>query len=83
MIFLLFCFPLLETLRSSIYRKFLPIAILIAMNLSVLELIPSRIGLILGVHVNQLSKVFIFITLIIVLIQLIPKVSIIRDLRIK
>jgi hypothetical protein len=71
LIFLLLCIPFLQTTNQFLYRNLLPLAILAAMNLPILELLPTKHGPLLGVLLNQFSKNVIFLLLSVVLLQLV------------
>jgi hypothetical protein len=71
LIFLLLCIPFLQTTNQFLYRNVLPLAILAAMNLPILELLPTKHGPLLGVLLNQFSKNVIFLLLSVVLLQLV------------
>ncbi len=73
LIFLLLCFPFLQTLSHSLYNKLLPFAMILAMNLWIGGLFPTVYGPSIMNIINTLSKNFIFILLTIILLQLSPR----------
>jgi hypothetical protein len=75
LIFLLLCFPFLQTLSHSLYNKFLPFAMVLAMNLWIGGLFPTVYGPPIMNVINTLSKNFIFILLTILLLQLSPRLK--------
>jgi hypothetical protein len=75
LIFLLLCFPFLQTLSHSLYNKFLPFAMILAMNLWIGGLFPTVYGPPIMNIINTLSKNIIFIFLTILLFQLSPRLK--------
>jgi hypothetical protein len=69
LIFLIFCLPLLTSLASNVFRYFLPVLILISMNNFVLGAIPTNFGHNIGLVLNQLSKIAVFVSLSFILFE--------------
>jgi hypothetical protein len=75
LIFLLMCFAFLQTIDKFIYNKFLPISIILSMNLPILDSIPTKYGSWIGQFINLFSKNLVFVFLLILIFQLMPKVK--------
>jgi hypothetical protein len=74
LIFLIMCFPFLQIINKFIFKILLPMLIILVMNFSFIDLVLGKYSIWIGYFVSLFSKNLVFVFLLILLFQSIPKV---------